>query len=158
MTDLIVWDEAPAQNRHCFEAVDCTLKDLRNSTKWFGGITMVFAGTFHPPTPLAFTKMNASGDFHQCLPVLPKASRAQIVASTITCSIFWKDVTILRLTTNMRLLANSQHMTNVEIQHANDFTDWLLRLGEGALNDSEDTMMVQLPEGSSYPHSHCLNS
>jgi PIF1-like helicase len=44
MANLIVWDEAPAQHRHCFEAVDRTLKDLRKSPKWFGGITMVFAG------------------------------------------------------------------------------------------------------------------
>jgi PIF1-like helicase len=47
ITDLIVWDEAPAQNRHCLEAVDRTLKDLRQSTCWFGGVTMVFAGTTH---------------------------------------------------------------------------------------------------------------
>jgi ATP-dependent DNA helicase PIF1 len=46
MTKLIVWDEAPAQHRHCFEAVDRTLKDLRKSSKWFGGITMVFGGWF----------------------------------------------------------------------------------------------------------------
>jgi len=30
-TTLIIWDEAFAQNRYCFEAVDRTLKDLRNS-------------------------------------------------------------------------------------------------------------------------------
>jgi|SRR5579859_7338254 len=44
-TSLIVWDEAPAQHRHCFEAIDRTLKDLRNDTRWFGGVTVVFAGT-----------------------------------------------------------------------------------------------------------------
>jgi ATP-dependent DNA helicase PIF1 len=44
MATLIVWDEAPAQHRHCFEAVDRTLKDLRKSSTWFGGVTMIFAG------------------------------------------------------------------------------------------------------------------
>ena len=44
ITKLIVWDEAPAQHRHCFEAVDRTLKDLRNTSRSFGGITTVFAG------------------------------------------------------------------------------------------------------------------
>lgn len=43
-TSLIIWDEAPAQHRHCFEAVDRTLRDLRNSNTWFGGIVVVFAG------------------------------------------------------------------------------------------------------------------
>jgi hypothetical protein len=44
-TSLIIWDEAPAQNRLCFEAVDRTFKDLRKCDLWFGGITMIFAGT-----------------------------------------------------------------------------------------------------------------
>ena len=44
-TKLIVWDEAPAQHRYCFEAVDRTFKDIRSSDEWFGGITMVFGGT-----------------------------------------------------------------------------------------------------------------
>lgn len=43
-TKLIVWDEAPSQQRYCFEAVHRTFKDIRGSEKWFGGITMVFGG------------------------------------------------------------------------------------------------------------------
>jgi hypothetical protein len=50
MTSLIIWDEAPAQHRHCFQAVDRTLRDLRNDPRWFGGITVVFAGTTTPST------------------------------------------------------------------------------------------------------------
>ena len=46
MTSLIIWDEAPAQHRHCFQAVDHTLRDLRKNSQWFGGITMVFGGMF----------------------------------------------------------------------------------------------------------------
>ena len=43
-TCLIIWDEAPAQHRHCFEAVDRTLRDLRSNDSPFGGVTVVFAG------------------------------------------------------------------------------------------------------------------
>ena len=43
-TSLIIWDEVSAQHRHCFEAIDHTLKDLHKSDAWFGGIPMVFAG------------------------------------------------------------------------------------------------------------------
>ena len=45
-TRLIFWDEAPAQHRHCFEAVDRTLKDILGVDTWFGGITVVFGGKF----------------------------------------------------------------------------------------------------------------
>jgi len=48
-TNLIIWDEAPAQHRHCFEAVDRTFKDIRQSDEWFGGIPIIFAGTFKTP-------------------------------------------------------------------------------------------------------------
>jgi hypothetical protein len=44
-TTLIIWDKASAQHRHCFEAVDRTLQDLRDNNTSFGGITVVFAGT-----------------------------------------------------------------------------------------------------------------
>jgi PIF1-like helicase/Helitron helicase-like domain at N-terminus len=46
-TVLIIWDEAPAQNRYCFEAVNRTLKDICNNDQWFGGIVTVFSGTFN---------------------------------------------------------------------------------------------------------------
>ena len=45
-TKLIIWDEAPAQHRYCFEVVDRTLRDIRKNDTWFGGITMVFAGIY----------------------------------------------------------------------------------------------------------------
>jgi hypothetical protein len=45
-TKLIIWDEAPAQYRYYFEAIDRTLRDIRKNDTWFGGITMVFAGIY----------------------------------------------------------------------------------------------------------------
>ena len=50
-----------------------------------------------------FITPNYLGDFRQCLPVIPHASRSQIVAATISNSIFWKDVTIMHLSVNMRI-------------------------------------------------------
>lgn len=44
-TALIIWDEAPAQHRYCFEAVDRTLKDIRQDDRWFGGIVTLFSGS-----------------------------------------------------------------------------------------------------------------
>jgi PIF1-like helicase len=39
-----IWDEAPAQYRYRFEAVDRTLKDIRQCEDWFGGIPVAFGG------------------------------------------------------------------------------------------------------------------
>ncbi|XP_074359283.1 uncharacterized protein LOC141698474 [Apium graveolens] len=71
-TDLIIWDEEPMQHRHAFESVDRSLRDImsaidkRRAKKPFGGITVVFGG-----------------DYRKILPVIPKASRAEIVGSTL---------------------------------------------------------------------------
>lgn len=64
-TLLIIWDEALMQHRHVFESVYRILRDIMSSVDPskgglpFVGITIVFCG-----------------DFHQTLPVIPKASRA----------------------------------------------------------------------------------
>ena len=47
------------QHRHIIEVVDCTFRDLHNSDKPFGGLTVVFGE-----------------DFQQILPVILKGSRA----------------------------------------------------------------------------------
>ncbi|KAL7610927.1 hypothetical protein Lser_V15G12908 [Lactuca serriola] len=62
---LIIWDEAPMMHRHCFEAVDRTLRDIilpKNNDKPFGGKTIVFGG-----------------NFRQILPVIQRGNRSDIV-------------------------------------------------------------------------------
>ncbi|XP_019157523.1 PREDICTED: uncharacterized protein LOC109154108 [Ipomoea nil] len=60
-TSLIIWDEAPMMHKHCFEALDRTMRDLlrfvdpNSEMKTFGGKTVVLGG-----------------DFRQILPVVPK--------------------------------------------------------------------------------------
>ena len=74
------------QHRFCVEAVDRTLKDIRNCNKPFGGITVVLGG-----------------DFRQILPVIPRGLREQIVAASLRRSLLWKDIHVLTLVSNMRL-------------------------------------------------------
>ncbi|GKF74214.1 DNA helicase, partial [Tanacetum coccineum] len=46
-TDLIIWDEAPMNDKHCFEALDKTLRDLMNAPETvFGGKTIILGGDF----------------------------------------------------------------------------------------------------------------
>ena len=58
-TSLIMWDECTMSHRAHVEAVDRTLKDLRNSVAVMGGVTFVSAG-----------------DFRQILPVVARRTRA----------------------------------------------------------------------------------
>src|SRR6266446_6364904 len=76
-TDLVIWDEAPMQHRHIIETVDRSFRDLRDSDKPFGGLTIVFGG-----------------DFQQILPVVLKGDRAQVVGACMQRSILWGDITV----------------------------------------------------------------
>ena len=74
-TSLILWDEAPMNNKYCFEALDKTLQDLRNNFEQpFGGITVVLGG-----------------DFRQILPVIPLGTKEQIIDATVTNSYLWQS-------------------------------------------------------------------
>ncbi|GJU06527.1 DNA helicase PIF1, ATP-dependent [Tanacetum coccineum] len=55
---LIIWDEAPMINRHCYEAFDLTLRDICRtdpsvvSDKVFGGKVVLFGGDFRQILPV----------------------------------------------------------------------------------------------------------
>ena len=63
---LIVWDEAPMNNRFHLEALDRCLQMICRSTLVFGGRPMLLAG-----------------DFRQVLPVVKRGSRAQTVNAVV---------------------------------------------------------------------------
>ncbi|XP_013639239.1 PREDICTED: uncharacterized protein LOC106344395 [Brassica oleracea var. oleracea] len=130
-TDLIIWDEAPMTHKHAFEALDKTLKDIM-STKYppaknqpFGGKTVMLGG-----------------DFRQILPVIPQGSRADTVLASISHSYLWNCCHKYFLTTNMRVN-----------QDEKEFSDWLLKVGEGRLesdqeyeNDGYDDQSIDIDE------------
>ncbi|XP_074342144.1 uncharacterized protein LOC141679577 [Apium graveolens] len=120
-TDLIIWDEVPMQHRHAFESVDCSLRDImssidkRRAKKPFGGITVVFGG-----------------DYRQILPVIPKASRAEVVGSTFNKSKIWEFFQVYLLKQNMRLHAGNTEIENKVIA---DFSKWQLLVGDGKVEN-----------------------
>ncbi|XP_066392882.1 uncharacterized protein [Miscanthus floridulus] len=137
-TTLIIWDEAPVNHRHCFEALDRTLRDIMSSNnnesaaKQFGGITVVLGG-----------------DFRQTLPIIPKAKKPQILAASITRSHLWRNCKVLQLTENIRLrcpdLSESRRIV------PDNFAKWLLSVGDGTAHgsgptDLPDTSWVQIPD------------
>jgi len=118
---LIIWDELPAQDRRGPEAVDKTMRDIRNDNRPYGGVSMVYGG-----------------DWQQTLPVVVKGTREQIIDVCLKCSYLWREVQVLHLTQNMRLGGQNA------CQEDRDFAKWLLDVGSGRATD--DTLCVKLPE------------
>ncbi|XP_035838933.1 uncharacterized protein LOC110933602 [Helianthus annuus] len=118
---LIIWDEAPMTHKHCFEALDRTMRDISRSSqpnmqsKPFGGKVILFGG-----------------DFRQILLVIPKGTRTMIVNASLNSSYIWRHCKVLKLTENMRLRVGCQEADLKEIK---EFGEWILKLGDGLLGE-----------------------
>ena len=62
---LLVIDEVSMGHRHIFECVDQSLQDVRNHSKYFGGLTVLLVG-----------------DWKHILPVIHHGDRPRIVEVT----------------------------------------------------------------------------
>src|SRR5947207_3120057 len=76
------------QNRHIFEMINRTMKDIRNDPRLFEGVVFCFCE-----------------DFRQILPVVSRGTRGQIVSTCLKRSPLWRHVQCLSLTINMRLFS-----------------------------------------------------
>ncbi|XP_044597463.1 ATP-dependent DNA helicase pif1-like [Cotesia glomerata] len=72
---IIIWDECTMAHKHSLEALNRTLKDIKNSDKLFGGTLLVL-----------------SGDFGQTLPVIPRSTYADQIKACIKSSPLWQYV------------------------------------------------------------------
>ncbi|XP_058776863.1 uncharacterized protein LOC131651212 [Vicia villosa] len=129
-TDVIIWDEAPMAHKNCFEALDKTLKDLMNqngpSGRIFGGKVVVFGG-----------------DFRHILPVVPRASRSDIVHASIFSSYVWDHCKVLTLTRNMRLRNDRGNKNSNDIA---EFSKWILDVGDGRISEPNDGLAdIEIP-------------
>ncbi|XP_076951543.1 uncharacterized protein LOC143624937 [Bidens hawaiensis] len=132
-TSLIIWDEAPMNDRRCFKSLDRSLRDLFNcKDKPFGGKSVLLGG-----------------DFRQTLPIISKASKSTILASSLPRSYLWHSFKVSKLTDNMRL-----HRPNISCTEQNVisvFSSWLVSVGDGVIgsrdvNDPEDTKNIRIPD------------
>jgi hypothetical protein len=115
------------------EAVDRTLRDLRNDDRPFGGVTVVFGG-----------------DFRQTLPVVPHGSRADTVAASLRASPLWQHMNILQLQQNMRLYSARHSIFDHE------FARFLLDVGSGNFTDSTSPDFISLPSPMRCDNIHTL--
>ena len=114
---LILWDEVPMTHRFCFEALDRTLRKVLERDEPFGGKVVIFLG-----------------DFRQCLPVVKRAPRYQIVDATLKRSPIWQHIRVCKLTKNMRVeLSGGQDRDELR-----RFAEFLIRVGDGDLPTIED--------------------
>ena len=119
---IIVWDEAPMSHKFQMEAVDRTLRDITGCNLPFGGKVTVL-----------------SGDFRQCLPVIPHANRAEVVNSALSRSYLWSSFIVLPLKENMRVRLNN----NPDTEWFDNFT---LLLGDGSIENIQNTDLIRIPE------------
>ncbi|GJX47152.1 DNA helicase [Tanacetum coccineum] len=131
-TNLIIWDEAPMNDRRCFEALDRSLRDiLTMPDHLFGGKSVLLGG-----------------DFRQTLPVKKGASKIKIIASCISESELWPHFNLFTLTENMRL--SKPGVSPEERSLISSFASWLLDLGDGRTGepdqeDFENNSWVDIP-------------
>ncbi|XP_074336959.1 uncharacterized protein LOC141718991 [Apium graveolens] len=90
-----------------------TSLDPERASLPFGGITIVFGG-----------------DFRQILPVIPKASRTQIVSASLNSSKIRDHCRVFLLEKNMRLSSGKTEQEKHEIA---EFSKWVLDVGNGTL-------------------------
>ncbi|XP_071689999.1 uncharacterized protein [Rutidosis leptorrhynchoides] len=132
-THLIIWDEAPMNNRQCFETLDRTLKDiLDNNSSLFGGKSVILGG-----------------DFRQTLPVKKKGSKLDIIDASIISSYLWEHFKVITLTENLRLM--QKNLPEEEKKEVESFSSWLLKIGNGTIGvpDNEDPInsaWITIPE------------
>ncbi|KEH41712.1 PIF1-like helicase [Medicago truncatula] len=137
---LIIWDEAPMMHKHCFEALDRSLRDVlktvdeRNKDIPFGGKVVVLGG-----------------DFRQILLVMPKATRLEIVYALINSSNLWRYCEVLTLTKNTRVLSGA---SEADIEERELFSNWVLRVGDGTTGEINDVnVSVEIPSDLLIPSS-----
>ena len=121
---LIVWDEALMAPRYALEIIDMTLKELMNNELPFGGKIIILGG-----------------DDRQLLPVLPSATRNEIINISLKSSHLWKYFRKFTLSQNMRIEPD-------EIE----FCQFVKDIGDGLLNDENNNVEVPVeciaPEAS----------
>lgn len=113
---LIVWDESTMAHKGAFEALDRSLRDIRNNNNVMGGVTVLLAG-----------------DFRQTLPVVPRGTRADEIKACLKKSYLWRYIQNLSLSINMRVHLNGD-------ENAGRFSELLLRIGNGECAESDGKM------------------
>jgi hypothetical protein len=108
--NIIIWDESPMISKTTMATVDRLLKYLMDSNAPFGGKKIIF-----------------SGDFRQCLPIIPRQGRPGITAEVMKNCPWWNKCKQLRLSENERLKRHGVNEANSRL------ANYLMDVGNGTL-------------------------
>ncbi|XP_042913608.2 ATP-dependent DNA helicase PIF1-like [Parasteatoda tepidariorum] len=108
-------------HKHSLEALNRTLKDIRNNDKLFGGTLLLL-----------------SGDFRQTLPAIPRSAYSDEVNACLKSSPMWSNVEEVQLKVNMRV-------QTLRDPSAETFSKQLLDIGDGKVTKDE-TGCIKLPD------------
>ena len=123
---VLIFDECSMIHKDVINVVDKYVQEVSFSSEFMGGKLVIF-----------------TGDWRQCLPVIEKATRAEIVSSLISTLPCFKDIQTFRLTRNERLKSNES------------FAKQLLDIGNGnfrtydrelSCHQTINKSMVKLPQ------------
>jgi hypothetical protein len=137
MTSVIVWDEAPINNRFCFEALDRSIRDVlktsdgRRLNNPFGGKSVLLGG-----------------DFRQILPAIPGGTKEEIINASFSSSLLWSTFIFLTLNQNTRLSADG--LSPYQKEELRQFAKWILLIGDGqlcdmAVPDDHNASFIKIP-------------
>lgn len=117
---LILIDEITMMSRFSLQIIDRVLKKIMND----------------PITPFGGKIFVVGGDFRQLLPVVPGATRAQILFNCVISSDLWVQFERIVLNENMRAMGDQP------------FIDWLLSVGTGqtAPVPGLDSNVMEIPQ------------
>ncbi|GFU10025.1 ATP-dependent DNA helicase [Trichonephila clavipes] len=101
-------------HKHSSEALDRSLKDIKNNTRLFGGALLLL-----------------SGDFRQTFPVIPRKIYADEINAYVKESYLWRSISKLCLNINMRVQLQNYPL-------ASRFSEQLLDNGNGRIQLYED--------------------
>ncbi|XP_072389611.1 uncharacterized protein [Diabrotica undecimpunctata] len=117
---IIIWNECNMAHKHSIEALNRTLKDMKNNDKLFGGTLLVL-----------------SVDFRQTLSVIPSSKYADEINACSKSSPLWRNVEKVQLKVNM-------HVQMLQDPSAETFSKQLLDIGDGKVA-TDETRYVKLP-------------
>ncbi|UYV81575.1 hypothetical protein LAZ67_20001571 [Cordylochernes scorpioides] len=129
---FIVWDECTMAHRHALEAVDITLKYCWQDQRPMGGVVLLLAG-----------------DFKQILPIIPRSTIADELHACLKASPLWSFVERLTLSTNMRAVNSGDPNSLL-------FSQFLLQLGSGPLNDTDGQSILYTSVDSTIDAEDCV--
>ena len=104
-------------HKQAIEALDRSLKDIRDNNNLMGGLVVLLAG-----------------DFRQTLPFVQRGTAADELNACIKSFILWNQVNKLKLQTNLRVALHNDNS-------ARTFADKLLKIGEDKLESDNDGLI-----------------